>query len=383
MKKRSLILICAAAAFLLFISIGTIITPDVEFSPDENRYLTQKPEISAKSILDGSFESRSEEYLSDQIIGRKKWVEMKSMTEASMGISDINGVYLCTKGRVVEKVTVRDFDSKNYEKNLRRAAELSQICRQEGIETDVMLIPTAAYVYENELPHYALTFDEDEAFDMARKILGDDLIDLRDRFKEEKQNENLFFKTDHHWTGRGARTGAAEFLAHKGSSEGAEKVLSCGMETLSRDFKGTLYSKVLLKTLGTDIIETSADARKADVKVRIEGKEYDSLYFDRYLKEKDKYAVYFGGNYAEVNIKTGASAGEPLSGEKLLIVKDSFANSMVPFLLDDFTEITMVDTRFYRGDISKLAEEYDRVLLVYSVNNFAKEKIVLTGSLLK
>ena len=63
MKKRSLILICAAAAFLLFISIGTIITPDVEFSPDENRYLTQKPEISAKSILAGSFESRSEEYL--------------------------------------------------------------------------------------------------------------------------------------------------------------------------------------------------------------------------------------------------------------------------------------------------------------------------------
>ena len=43
----------------------------------------------------------------------------------------------------------------------------------------------------------------------------------------------------------------------------------------------------------------------------------------------------------------------------------------------------MVDTRFYRGDILRLAEEYDRVLLVYSVNNFAKEKMVFTGSLLK
>ena len=69
--------------------------------------------------------------------------------------------------------------------------------------------------------------------------------------------------------------------------------------------------------------------------------------------------------------------------EKLLVIKDSFANSMIPFLLDDFSEITMVDTRFYRGDISRLAEDYDRVLLVYSVNNFAKEKIVFTGSLLK
>ena len=80
---------------------------------------------------------------------------------------------------------------------------------------------------------------------------------------------------------------------------------------------------------------------------------------------------------------TGAEEYGQTSKEKLLIIKDSFANSMVPFLLDDFSEITMVDTRFYRGDISRLAEDYDRVLLVYSVNNFAKEKMVLTGSLLK
>ena len=139
----------------------------------------------------------------------------------------------------------------------------------------------------------------------------------------------------------------------------------------------------MLKTIETDIIETSADARNADIKVEIEGKEYNSLYFDEYLGKKDKYAVYFGGNYAEVDIMTGAEEYGQTSKEKLLIIKDSFANSMVPFLLDDFSEITMVDTRFYRGDISRLAEDYDRVLLVYSVNNFAKEKMVLTGSLLK
>ena len=62
----------------------------------------------------------------------------------------------------------------------------------------------------------------------------------------------------------------------------------------------------MLKTIETDIIETSADARNADIKVEIEGKEYNSLYFDEYLGKKDKYAVYFGGNYAEVDIMTGA-----------------------------------------------------------------------------
>ena len=383
MKRRSLILISAAAAFLLVLSIGTLIKPDVDFSPDENRYLTQKPAISVNNLLDGSFESTSEEYLSDQIIGRQKWVEMKSLTEAALGINDINGVYLCTGGRAVERVTEADFDQKNYLKNLTQAAELADLCEEQGINVNTMIVPTAAYVYADRLPDNALTFDEDEAFRKAGEILGDGLIDIRNSLIAAKPKEEVFFKTDHHWTGRGAQIGAVEFLKAAGENSGAEETSNCSLKTLSSEFRGTLYSKVLLKTIETDIIETSADARNADIKVEIEGKGYDSLYFDEYLDKKDKYAVYFGGNYAEVDITTGAAEDGRTAKEKLLIIKDSFANSMVPFLLDDFSEITMVDTRFYRGDISRLAEDYDRVLLVYSVNNFAKEKIMLTGSLLK
>ena len=196
-----------------------------------------------------------------------------------------------------------------------------------------------------------------------------------------KHEGDVFFKTDHHWTGRGARLAAAEFVRTAVNKAAAEKVRSCDTEIISSEFKGTLYSKVLLKTLGTDIIETSAYARKADMKVEIEGEEYDSLYFDENLNKKDKYAVYFGGNYGLVKIRATAGEKERKESEKLLIVKDSFANSMVPFLLNDFPEITMVDTRFYRGDISRIVEEYDRVLFVYSVNNLSEEKIVLTGSL--
>lgn len=383
MKKRSLILISAAVAFILLLSIGTFITPDVKFSPDENRYLTEKPEFNTRNLFDGSYEKQSEEYLSDQIIGRKKWVEFKSITEAALGINDINGVYLCTGGRAVERITGSDFDRANFEKNLRRTAEFTRSCSEQGIKVHTMLVPTAAYVYADKLPDHALTFDEEGAFKQAEDILGDGLIDIRNSLIAAKHYEEVYFKTDHHWTGKGARIGAAEFLAAAARQEQASLTEKKEMELLSSDFRGTLYSKVLLKTLGTDIIETSADARTADVKVEIEGKEYDSLYFDEYLKQKDKYAVYFGGNYSEVNIKTGTAGDGQKEGEKLLVIKDSFANSMVPFLLDDFSEITMVDTRFYRGDISRIAEDYDRVLLVYSVNNFAKEKIMLTGSLLK
>ena len=167
MKRRSLILISATAAFLLVLSIGTLIKPDVDFSPDENRYLTQKPAISVNNLLDGSFESTSEEYLSDQIIGRQKWVEMKSLTEAALGINDINGVYLCMGGRAVERITEADFDQKNYLKNLTQTAELADVCDEQGISVSTMLVPTAAYVYADSMPDNALTFDEDEAFRKA------------------------------------------------------------------------------------------------------------------------------------------------------------------------------------------------------------------------
>ena len=368
---------------LLTLSVGTMLTPDVEFSPDENRYLTAKPELTLKKLLDGSYERQSEEYLSDHIIGRKKWVEAKSITEAALGINDINGIYLCTGGRAVEKVTEKDFDWKNFKKNLDETAKLTGVCRDKGIGVQTMLVPTAAYIYADRLPDHALTFDEDEAFRQAGELLGGGFIDIRNSLIAEKPHNSVYFATDHHWTGIGARIGAAEFLAAAGRKEQAKQLSESETEILSRDFRGTLYSKVLLKTLETDIIETSADARKADLNVEIEGKRYDSLYFDEYLNQKDKYAVYFGGNYAEVNIETGTTENGQQNDEKLLIIKDSFANSMVPFLLDGFSEITLVDTRFYRGDITHFAEDYDRVLLVYSVNNFAKEKIVLTGSLLK
>ena len=140
-----------------------------------------------------------------------------------------------------------------------------------------------------------------------------------------------------------------------------------------------MYSKVLLETLGIDAIETPKIGMTADYQVEIEGREYDTLYFDSYLEKKDKYGVYFGGNYDKVEIQVKNSKGK----EKLLIIKDSFANSFVPYLLPDFSQITMVDTRYYRDDISELAQGYDRVLILYSISNLAEERLNLTQALLR
>ena len=109
----------------------------------------------------------------------------------------------------------------------------------------------------------------------------------------------------------------------------------------------------------------------------MDGEMHGSLFFRDFLEKKDKYAVYFGGNYAKVDISMEISRGS----ENLLIIKDSFANSFVPYLLDDFGYITMVDTRFYREDISQLAKSYDRVLVLYGMANMGQQRMVLLSGL--
>ena len=101
------------------------------------------------------------------------------------------------------------------------------------------------------------------------------------------------------------------------------------------------------------------------------------------LENKDKYEVFFGGNYEKVDIVNEGSGSK--AKPRLLIVKDSYANSLVPFILDDFSLITMVDTRYFRESVKDLAldGEYDQVLVLYSVSNFSEEKMSLNTSVLQ
>ena len=408
-------------------------TPEVGWAENENRYLQAAPKLTMDHVLNGRFETQAEDYLNDQIIGRSLWVRAMAMTEAALGVGDINGVYLAADGRVVKRVTEADFDWDRYRKNLKQVAELAESREASGGRLYAMLVPTAAYVYQNDLPAHAMRFDEDRAFAEAKEALGDRLIDLRAAMQaavtggsaaRESADGGVFFRTDHHWSGYGAYLGYAGFLqaragvslsddtsrrAADGKAAQTAGSESAGQEArnvngsfaakaaptyaelaptvLSDDFYGTLYSKVLLPTLTKDSVETPGAALTAKYQVRLNDETYDSLYFNEYLDKKDKYAVYFGGNYDKVDIEIGETTGQAAqttsSKGSLLILKDSFANSFAPYLLGDYSRITMIDSRYYRGSVTELAEDYDEVLILYGIDNFAGEKLHLSKSLIK
>ena len=85
------------------------------------------------------------------------------------------------------------------------------------------------------------------------------------------------------------------------------------------------------------------------------------------LSEKDNYEVFLKGNHPLVKIRTNTK-----NNKNLLIFKDSYANSFVPFLIKDFSNIILVDPRYYYDDIYKLIknENVSDILYLYNANTF-------------
>ena len=109
-----------------------------------------------------------------------------------------------------------------------------------------------------------------------------------------------------------------------------------------------------------------------EAKVEIDGKPRDGIYEPSYLDKKDKYAVYFGGNHGLVTIEND----DAKTDESLLMIKDSFANSMIPYLSTVYKRIVMVDLRYYNDSFSALVSEEkpkDMVFL-YEMSDFLEDE---------
>lgn len=376
-KHVNIFLIFTMIIVMAVLSLGSLAAPDRDKSDNENRFLTQKPKFSVENVLEGKFETQLEDYLSDQIVGRENWIKIMSSTLNSVGYSDVNGVYILDDGRLIERKTQAEFNSVRFKNNLEQIAEMNEEVSKSGAEVRVMLIPTAAHSYRN-LANLSTNFDEEEAFIIARDTLGDILIDLEDAFvPDDNASDGYYYKTDHHWNYFGAEKGAAIYRDSLGL-----KQRDWEAEELTKDFKGTLYSKVLLSERVRDTISVPGDSVDMDVKVSIGDERYDSVFFMDRLENKDKYEVFLGGNYEKVDIYNEEPGAE--DKPRLMILKDSYANSFVPFIMDDFSLITMVDTRYFRQSVKDavLDGEYDQVLVLYSVSNFSEEKMSLNSSLL-
>ena len=390
MKKVRIIIIIVFIGFFVLISGASLIIKDREFSPNENRYLAETPELSWDNILSGKFQDGLEDYLRDQVCFRDGWITVKTGIQKACGDTDIGGAYVGKDGYDFEKITPEDVDEKQVDRNI-KAVEDYFMTASETIDKQklsFLLVPTSGLVMQEKLPKNARLFDQAKYIDQVQKAMKDyNFVDVRDTLMDHN-DEYIYYKTDHHWTSAGA------CLAYDAWSErtGGEAETEDGLvkNVVSDKFRGSLYSKILDADSAYDEIWTYGLQKdeafgSKDCTVTIDEKQQlDSIYDDEKLQEKDKYAYFLGGNYGQVHIQNQKAASKA-KGKNILIIKDSFANSFVPFVTQDYENIYMVDLRYYNGDMKSYLQEHNitDVLVLYNISNFISDRNLhkLTGGI--
>lgn len=365
--QEKLVGIIFILTLFLFLIINVIV-PDREKSVQENRMLTTKPKFRLSSLISGDYDEKFEAYMDDQFVGRDMWRKLKVTVDRIGGSRLENGVYIGTNGQLLEQIEVAD--ENHLAANIKAIKSFSE--SQSKIPVRMMLVPDAANVLNHSLPSLAKPEDQTQMFSMVRKDLGDSVewIDVSTELNKHK-TEKIYYKTDHHWTTLGAFyafQAAAPSLGIEGDLSG--KYVSYAV---SDSFNGMLASKSgvnLGEKEQIDIYVPTEEDTDLIVDYVDEGKRSTSLYDSSKLKEKDQYTVFLGGNSSLLDIRTVST-----STKRLLLVKDSFANSFIPFLTPYYREIVVVDPRYYSGTINDLMDSYriSEVLFLYSGNTFFKD----------
>lgn len=356
------------------ITIAGFFVPVKARSESENRALAQRPKFSFESLFakedKEKFTTKYEAYLTDQFIGRDTWISVKTRTELLLGKTDINGVYFADDDYLVTRTDAGSIDTEQEEKNISRLDAFVKKYSELLGDTNVyaMLVPTAADILADKLPPFTSEYDQEALLNRVAGLLGDNFIDTRDELTRHKE-EYLYYKTDHHWTALGAYYAYRAWAQAKGNPvrEQEDYKISKGSE----EFFGTLYSKVNIR-MPADTVLLYDDGRSYRVEYDMDGKPHNSMFSMERLSEKDKYMVYLDGNHAFTQIQ---QQGQNRTGKKLLVIKDSYAHTFVPFLAQDYDEVIMVDFRYNKMPVSAIIENYGitDILVLYNATNFVQD----------
>lgn len=367
--KADLIITSVFAVFIYGIALVNLLSEDRTFSEMENRMLAGKPAFTAERLWSGDFMADFESYITDQFAARDSFIRLKSAGEYVLGKKINNGVYYGEDGYLAEQLL--SLDTEQLEKNVGAIRKYS-----EATEANVMfaLIPGSVDINRDKMPSNIPDINQKAVIGGIYGELGDTSVKCIDVYSvlSDNNDKSLFYKTDHHWTSEGAYYGYRALCNGMGIDAAT---LSSYTETIkSDDFYGTLYSKTGAFWVKPDYISTYVDETGIEI-LKFDGNTYTfgELYEDSMLEKKDKYSMFLGGNQPLAVIRT-----EHAELPKLLVIRDSYFDSLAPFLTEHFSEIHVVDFRYNRGNIEDYIKEngIEDVLIIYSLANFHEDKNV-------
>ncbi|MBR6487034.1 MAG: hypothetical protein IKT17_10130 [Lachnospiraceae bacterium] len=353
-------------ALILAGFIGYIFGVDGEFSESENRYLAKRPAFSIRALADGSFMEQFELYTKEQLPLRDILIKLKAFTGGVMLKNENNGIVLGRDGYLFEKLVST---GEQLDKN---KAAIEAFAGQAGRDIYVCIVPNSYEILKDRVPAGFPGISQ-EAYinDLYAGLEDNDNVSTVDLYGilTEHSDEYIYYRTDHHWTTRGAYYGYLGLCEDMGLDPVTLNDLSSKGEEVS-GFCGTYYSKYKGMGAMPDILTYY------DIPVRhfeAGGTVYDSMYDLEKLKIYDKYAMFMHGNEG-ISIIESEDDGRDKRDE-LILFKDSYSNCLIPFLTYDYDRIIVVDLRYYADSVKGLIGEHSGadVLLLYNFMHFNED----------
>lgn len=358
----------AFCIIIFLIPILYVVIKDSEFSTLEKRKLSQFPTPTVETVFNGQFGKDFETYLNDQMPLRTFFVGTNAYYDQLSGRNGTNGIYNA-KDDYLMVTPVEEIPT--LENNIKY---ISEFIENIDTQTYICVVPTSGYIYSNELPANHYEYKDGEIIGKIKNNFTNfknaEFIDLIDSFKSLSKGEQLYYKTDHHWTSLGAYECYNILGEHMNFTPTPRDEFT--IEKYD-NFYGTNYSKSALWFTPSETLEIWDNKNRPENSIKMyitEAGEItvsDELFFRENLDTNDQYTAYLDGNHAMVTI-TNENAK---TDKKLLILRDSYSHCLAPFLADNYSEIVLIDVRYYLNPVSEIVKDkgIDEILILYSLDS--------------
>lgn len=352
-------------AIMTMLLVFNIVKKPTAFSELENRQLAQFVAPTVGNLLSGQFMEDFSSYITDQFAFRDFFVSVKARSEKLMGKKDNNGVIFSEDGYLIQRP--EQINKKELDTNISAVAEMARLGR---FKVSLAVVPSGYEILRDRLPDNGYKNIYGEMMKYVNAGLegkGVTVIDTYDSLNAVK-DQYVYYKTDHHQTALGSYYTYRDIAMSYGIEP--HKLSDYNKKVLSDEFYGTNFSKAPMNKEAKDEIvryTLKEDAPKFSVKAPGDNYEIDGLFDNEKLLSKDKYSVFLGGNHPLTIIDSDVK-----NGKKLIIFKDSYAHSIMPFLAAHYESIHLIDLRYFAQDMVQYAmdNKISDILFLYSDASF-------------
>lgn len=372
LKQYPLLVLFFLFIFCFMIADG--LWPKRAESELERRPLAQFPDFSFSSLVKNEWTAKYGEYTKDQVIVRDSWLKAQSLCESLLfQKEEIGGAMIGKNDALFTKMfALTPTEEKLLQKN---TTLVQQFIEKFPGQVTFLLAPSSSVINAEELPANTPMLDENARLDTIFSTVGEaNSLDLREPFTAAKDDVQLYYDTDHHWTSYGAYLAYQQFCQMRGLTP---MEVSESDYTTVPGFYGTSYSKALYwkskpDTIAYRDLPNAMTVWNVSPTFELTENFTATMYDKSKLETGDKYAMFLYGN-------NGYSTIEGDGEGSILVVKDSYANSFIPYLTANYARIGVIDPRGFGLSVADFAQQegYDEVLLLFNFQSF-KESTFLS-----